>query len=195
METVLIILAIVVVLYLFFKDKSKNEEIRNKEFETHTKAQTTLIKSKYDQNTWDLLASHHEGPGSITMYALGDLKNIILQDREKTLDFQYQLLISSFIQNGNPNDPDDLLQGFNPLQVKKLISYSKGDFPLFLFCMLYLSTQNYRDLIDEDMQNLNLFVDLIHSKAITFREKKILFLEPNERHQLATMFLVSWQEW
>ena len=182
-------------LYLFLTDKTKNENIRNNEFETQTKAQTSLIKSKYDQNAWDLLASHHDGPGSITMYALGDLKKIILRERDKSLDFQYQLLITSFIQNGNQNDPDDLLQDFSPLQIKKLISYSKGDFPLFLFSTLYLSTQQYRDLIDEDMQNLNLFIDLIYSKAITFREKKILFLEPNERYQLATMFLISWQEW
>lgn len=148
METVLIILAIVVVLYLFLKDKTKNENIRNNEFETQTKAQTSIIKSKYDRDTWDLLASHHEGPGSIAMYALGDLKNIILRDRNKSLDFQYQLLITKFIQNGNQNDPDDLLQDFNPSQIKKLISYSKGDFPLFLFSMLYLSTQQYRDLIE-----------------------------------------------
>lgn len=195
METFLIILVIGFILYLFFKDKTKNEEIRNKEFETQTKAQTSLIKSKYDQNVWDLLASHHDGPASITMYALGDLKKIILRDKDKSLDYQYQLLITSFIQNGNPNDPNDLLQDFSPVQIKKLISYSKGDFPLFLFCTLYLSTEQYRDLIDEDLQNLNLFVDLIYSKSILFREKKILFLEPNERYQLGTMFLVSWQEW
>lgn len=195
METFLIILVIAFVLYLFLKDKTKNEDIRNKEFETQTKAQTSLIKSKYDQNAWDLLASHHDGPASITMYALGDLKKIILRDKDKSLDYQYQLLITSFIQKGNPNDPNDFLQDFSPVQIKKLISYSKGDFPLFLFCTLYLSTEQYRDLIDEDLQNLNLFVDLIYSKSILFREKKILFLEPNERYQLGTMFLVSWQEW
>jgi hypothetical protein len=195
METFIIILVIGVVFYLLVKDKSKNEEIRDKEFETQTKAQTSLIKTKYDQDVWDLLASHHEGPGSITMYALGDLKNIVLRHKDKSLEFQYQLLITSFIQKGNQNDPTDLLQEFSPLQIKKLINYSKGDFPLFIFSMLYLATQQYRDLIEEDIQNLNLFMDLIYSKAITFRERKIMFLEPNERYQLATMFLISWQEW
>lgn len=195
METFLIISAIVVVLYLLITNNAKNSEIRNKDFEEQTKAQTSLIKSKYDANAWDLLASHHDGPASITMHALGDLKNIVLRDKDKSLDYQYQLLITSFIQKGNRHDPNDLLQDFSPVQIKKLISYSKGDFPLFLFCMLYLSTDQYRDLLDEDIQNLNLFIDLIYSKAILFREKKILFLEPNERYQLATMFLISWQEW
>jgi hypothetical protein len=195
METFLIILAIVVVLYLLIKNNTKNAEIRNRDFEEQTKAQTNLIKSKYDPNAWDLLASHHDGPASITMHALGDLKNIILRDKDKSTEYQYQLLISSFIQNGNPNDRNDFLQDFSPVQIKKLISYSKGDFPLFLFSMLYLSTEQYRDLFHEDLQNLNLFIDLIYSKSILFREKKILFLEPNERYQLASMFLVSWQEW
>ena len=195
METFLIILAVVFVLYLLVRNNTKNTDIRNKEFEDQTKAQTSLIKSKYDPNVWDLLASHHDGPASVTMYALGDLKNIILRYRDKNLDYQYQLLITSFIQKGNPYDSNDLLQYFNPAQIKKLISYSKGDFPLFLFCTLYLSTNQYRELIDEDLQNLNLFIDLIYSKSILFREKKILFLEPNERYQLGAMFLVSWQEW
>lgn len=63
------------------------------------------------------------------------------------------------------------------------------------FCTLYLSTENYRELFDEDLANLTLFIDLIHSKSLAFREERILFLEVNERYQLAKIFLVTWQGW
>jgi hypothetical protein len=195
MEAIIIVLAIAAGIYFLLKEEGKKAEIRFKEAESNIKADISSLKSKYDKDLWDILSSHHESIGTLAQYALGELRDIISLHKDKSLEYQYQLLTTNYIQRGNRLDRTDFLQKFTKPQIQKLISYSKGDFPLYLVCKLYLSVPQYRELIDEDIMNMNLFLDLVYSKAVYFKEKRILFLEPNERYQLGLYFLASWKEW
>lgn len=166
-----------------YKKLSQEQNIQN---------QIDLIKSKYGEEDWEGMLAIDGNPASIAKKELEGLTYYHEKYKNRKIEYYYQMLIDEFIQNSKDTDNHNLFQGCSLAQINNLISFTKGDFTLFLFCKLYVGVIMYRMLVEEHPIFLNLIIDMIHTEALKFTAADIINLDITERYKSAEYFVNNW---